>query len=96
MTWRWSLRPVFRWLKPWNHRRPRPPLSGLVPKPDAGKRQEDHRLLVPLEKMALLDRPEPFALRQELCVRITGLTSQFLERLRNQAVVCRRRGLRDK
>jgi hypothetical protein len=39
-----------------------------------GKKREDLRLLVPIEKRALLSRPEPFALRQELCVRITGLS----------------------
>ena len=37
-------------------------------------KREDRRLLIPIEKQALLSRPEPFALRQELYVKITGLT----------------------
>ena len=37
-------------------------------------KQEDRRLLVPIEPGALLQRPEPFALRQELCSKIKGLT----------------------
>jgi hypothetical protein len=39
-----------------------------------GKKREDRRLLIPVEPTALLQRPEPFALRQELCTKITGLT----------------------
>ena len=38
------------------------------------KKREDRRLLIPVEHSALLNRPEPFALRQELCAKITGLT----------------------
>lgn len=38
------------------------------------KKKEDRRLLVPVEPAALLDRPEPFALRQELAARIDGIT----------------------
>jgi hypothetical protein len=38
------------------------------------KKREDRRLLVPVEPSALLNRPEPFALRQELCAKITGIT----------------------
>jgi hypothetical protein len=37
-------------------------------------KQEDRRLLVTVEPGALLQRPEPFALRQELCSRVKGLT----------------------
>ena len=37
------------------------------------KKQDDRRLLVTVEKRALLSRPEPFALRQELC-KATGLS----------------------
>ena len=38
------------------------------------KKREDRRLLVPVEHSALLNRPEPFALQQELCAKITGIT----------------------
>jgi hypothetical protein len=38
------------------------------------KKREDRRLLVAVESSALLNRPEPFALRQELCAKITGIT----------------------
>ena len=41
---------------------------------DDRPRREDRRLLIPVEPSALLRRPEPFALRQELCASITGLT----------------------
>jgi hypothetical protein len=37
------------------------------------KKRDDRRLLVTVEKRALLSRPEPFALRQELC-KATGLS----------------------
>jgi hypothetical protein len=37
-------------------------------------KQEDRRLLVSVEPGALLQRPEPFALRQELCSKVKGLT----------------------
>ena len=40
---------------------------------EKGKKWDDRRLLVTVEKGALLNRPEPFALRQELC-RTTGLS----------------------
>jgi hypothetical protein len=38
------------------------------------KKREDQRLLIPVEPSALLNRPEPFALRQELCAKITGIS----------------------
>ena len=38
------------------------------------KKREDRRLLIPVEQSALLNRPEPFALRQELCAKIAGIT----------------------
>src|SRR5438045_5583920 len=38
------------------------------------KKREDRQLLVPVEHSTLLNRPEPFALRQELCAKITGIT----------------------
>jgi hypothetical protein len=37
-------------------------------------KREDRRLLVPVEPAALLNRPEPFALRQELAAKIDGIT----------------------
>ena len=37
-------------------------------------KKEDRRLLIPVEPMALLNRPEPFALRQELAAKISGIT----------------------
>jgi len=40
----------------------------------ATKSREDRRLLVPVEPTALLNRPEAFALRQELCRQIPELT----------------------
>ena len=39
------------------------------------QKREDRRLLIPVEHSALLNRPEPFALRQELCAKITGITT---------------------
>lgn len=36
--------------------------------------KQDQRLLITVEKAALLQRPQPFALRQELSKRIAGLT----------------------
>jgi hypothetical protein len=50
----------------------RPPLTSSG-KSNPTKR-EDRRLLIPVEPLALLHRPEPFVLRQELCAKITGLT----------------------
>ena len=38
------------------------------------KKREDRRLLIPVEQSALLNRPEPFALQQELCAKIAGIT----------------------
>ena len=38
------------------------------------KPKKDRRLLIPVEHQALLNRPEPFALRQELCASVPGLT----------------------
>ena len=40
---------------------------------EKGKKRDDRCLLVTVEKGALLNRPEPFALCQELC-RTTGLS----------------------
>jgi len=37
-------------------------------------KREDRRLLIPVEHSALLNRPEPFALRQELSAKIAGIT----------------------
>src|ERR1700759_4942353 len=57
-----------------------PSFSSLGRAPTGGpslsptKKREDRRLLVPVEHSALLNRPEPFALRQELCAKITGIT----------------------
>ena len=45
-----------------------PVAKGTSPK------QEDRRLLVSVEPGTLLQRPEPFALRQELCSKVKGLT----------------------
>ena len=55
-----------------------PPLLKKGPTPiststKGGKKQDDRRLLVTVERGALLSRPEPFALRQELC-KATGLS----------------------
>jgi hypothetical protein len=55
------------------------PISGgpsVAPTRTGGptKKREDRRLLVAVERSALLNRPEPFALRQELCAKITGIT----------------------
>ena len=54
---------------------PRPPLGPTLisTTTEKGKKWDDRRLLVTVEKGALLNRPEPFALRQELC-RTTGLS----------------------
>ena len=52
--------------------------SGGVSISSSGKpkqqQREDRRLLVTVEHSALLNRPAPFALRQELCAKINGLT----------------------
>jgi hypothetical protein len=37
-------------------------------------KREDRRLLIPIKPSFLLQRPEAFALRQELCAKIKGLT----------------------
>ena len=43
------------------------------PGPSTTKR-EDRRVLVTIQATALLDRPQPFAIRRALCASITGLT----------------------
>lgn len=49
--------------------------SSAPGKTDATKpKKEDRRILIAIEPSARLDRPEPFALRRELCARIQGLT----------------------
>jgi hypothetical protein len=39
-----------------------------------GAKKEDRRLLITIEPTALLNRPEPFALRQELATKIPGIS----------------------
>ena len=58
----------------WSSALGKTPLSASGGAVSNAPKREDRRLLISVEPHVLLDRPQPFALRQELCAKIEGLT----------------------